>query len=161
MVDPETETVEPDTPEPEAAADGEPIKVPEDHPLVKTLEARKAEMAELRTKLKTFEDAQLSEQERLTRDRDEANARAAAAEAELARLRVASAHGISVEDAELFLTGTDEETLVAQAKRLADRESLSRNRTGAVSPNEGRHAGPPPATPGDQFAEWVEAQYTR
>lgn len=160
MVDPETETVEPDTPEPEAAADGEPIKVPEDHPLVKTLEARKAEMAELRTKLKTFEDAQLSEQERLTRDRDEANARAAAAEAELARLRVASAHGISVEDAELFLTGTDEETLVAQAKRLATREA-DRKRDGQFSPGEGSTPGVVPADPVEQFAEWAKGQFTR
>jgi hypothetical protein len=45
------------------------------------------------------------------------------------RLRVAGDYGISTKraeddgpsDAELFLTGTDEETLIAQAKRLSDR----------------------------------------
>lgn len=41
--------------------------------------------------------------------------------AEALRLRTAVTHGISLEDADLFLTGTDEETLTAQAKRLSDR----------------------------------------
>jgi len=45
------------------------------------------------------------------------------ARAEALRLRVAVEHGISLEDADLFLTGTDEETLTAQAKRLSDREA--------------------------------------
>lgn len=45
--------------------------------------------------------------------------------AETARLRsdIAAAHGISAEDRDLFLTGTDEDTLKAQAQRLADRAS--------------------------------------
>lgn len=40
------------------------------------------------------------------------------------RLTIATAHGITdADDIELFLTGTDEETLTRQAKRLADREA--------------------------------------
>lgn len=53
----------------------------------------------------------------------------AQSEANTMRLRVAGDYGISTKrgddggpsDAELFLTGTDEETLTAQAKRLSDR----------------------------------------
>lgn len=57
------------------------------------------------------------------------------------RARIAAAHGITPEDAELFLTGTDEETLTAQAKRLAERES-ERKRTGNVAPKEGANPRP-------------------
>lgn len=35
--------------------------------------------------------------------------------------RIAGVHGVSAEDAGLFLTGADEETLTAQAARLAER----------------------------------------
>lgn len=38
------------------------------------------------------------------------------------RFKVAVKHGISEEDAELFLTGRDEESLTRQAERLAERE---------------------------------------
>ena len=50
-------------------------------------------------------------------------ARHAATEARALRSDVAARHGISAEDRDLFLTGTDEETLEAQAKRLAERDS--------------------------------------
>ena len=57
------------------------------------------------------------------------------------RSRIAARFGISTEkgakdepsDADLFLTGTDEETLTAQAQRLADRKSKNQN----VAPKEG------------------------
>lgn len=59
----------------------------------------------------------------------------AQAEANTLRLRVAGEFGISTKrgddgepsDADLFLTGTDEETLIAQAKRLADRAAEKAN----------------------------------
>lgn len=57
---------------------------------------------------------------------------------EALKRRVQAAHGISDEDADLFLTGTDEETLTAQAKRLAERDS-ERKRTGNLVPIEGRN----------------------
>lgn len=60
---------------------------------------------------------------------------------EALRSRVQAAHGISNEDAELFLTGTDEETLTAQAKRLADRES-ERKQQGNHVPREGNNPQP-------------------
>ena len=56
--------------------------------------------------------------------------------------RVQAAHGIADEDADLFLTGSDEETLTAQAKRLAERESERKKRSNHV-PNEGSNPQPP------------------
>lgn len=56
---------------------------------------------------------------------------------EALRRRVQAAHSISDEDADLFLTGTDLDTLTAQAKRLADREA-DRKKTGARAPLQGR-----------------------
>lgn len=55
---------------------------------------------------------------------------------EAMRRRVQAAHGISDEDADLFLTGADEESLTAQAKRLADREA-ERKSNGNHVPREG------------------------
>lgn len=56
------------------------------------------------------------------------------------RLTVATKHGITdADDIDLFLTGTDEETLTRQAKRLADREA-DRKRQGNVAPKEGTNA---------------------
>lgn len=57
---------------------------------------------------------------------------------EALRRRVQAAHGIADEDADLFLTGTDEETLTAQAKRLAARES-ERKSNGNHVPTEGNN----------------------
>jgi len=59
-----------------------------------------------------------------------------AAEARALRSDIAAKHGISAEDRDLFLTGTDEETLTAQAKRLSGREA-DRKKQGNVAPREG------------------------
>lgn len=59
---------------------------------------------------------------------------------EALRRRVQAAHGISDDDADLFLTGTDEDSLIAQAKRLSERDA-ERKKQGARVPNEG--ANPP------------------
>ena len=57
---------------------------------------------------------------------------------EHARLRsdIAAKHGISEEDRDLFLTGTDEASLTAQAVRLAERVA-DRKKQGNVAPKEG------------------------
>ena len=64
--------------------------------------------------------------------------------AEALRTSIAARFGISTEkgkdgepsDADLFLTGTDESTLTAQAQRLAARQADSKKQ-GNVAPNEG------------------------
>lgn len=55
---------------------------------------------------------------------------------EALKRRVQAAHGVSDEDADLFLTGADEESLTAQAKRLADRETERKSKGNHV-PREG------------------------
>lgn len=57
---------------------------------------------------------------------------------EALRRRVQAAHGIADEDADLFLTGTDEATLTAQAKRLAERTPDRKNH----APREGDNPRP-------------------
>lgn len=60
---------------------------------------------------------------------------------EALKRRVQAAHGISDEDADLFLTGDDEDTLTAQAKRLAGREA-ERKKQGNHVPGEGNNSRP-------------------
>lgn len=67
-----------------------------------------------------------------------------ATKASALRTRIAAEFGISTKkgpkgepsDADLFLTGTDESTLTAQAQRLAGREA-DRKKQGNVAPKEG------------------------
>ena len=66
----------------------------------------------------------------------EVEQRAIAAETKALRAEIANAHGISAEDRDLFLTGADEESLTAQAKRLADRETERKSKGNHV-PREG------------------------
>lgn len=70
------------------------------------------ELAQIRDSQKSAEQRQAEE---LARFREEA----ATARTESLRWRIAATHGISAEDAELFLTGRDEDTMTAQATRLA------------------------------------------
>lgn len=74
----------------------------------------------------------------------EMETRATKAEQESLRSRVAAEFGVSTKkgpkgepsDADLFLTGTDESTLTAQAQRLAGREE-DRKKQGNFAPKEG------------------------
>lgn len=76
---------------------------------------------------------------------------------EALRRRVQAAHGISDEDADLFLTGTDEGALTAQAKRLADRES-ERKKGNNVSPREGNN---PKSGNGDPMREFTRGLFAK
>lgn len=66
----------------------------------------------------------------------EVEKRASDAESKALRSDVAARHGISAEDRDLFLTGSDEDTLTAQAQRLAAR-SADVKKHGNVAPKEG------------------------
>jgi hypothetical protein len=60
----------------------------------------------------------------------------AEAEARALRSDIATKHGISAEDRDLFLTGSDEAALEAQAKRLAERNA-DQKKNGNRAPKEG------------------------
>lgn len=74
-------------------------------------------------RLKEIEDASKSEAQRATERLAAMEKELAAARVDGLRLRVAAKHGISEEDADLFLTGSDEESLTRQAERLQARDA--------------------------------------
>lgn len=78
-------------------------------------------LAEAKAKLDQIEAANMSDLERAQKEAADAKEAAAKATAEALRFRVAAQHGISDEDADLFLTGTDLDTLTRQATRLKER----------------------------------------
>lgn len=108
--------------------------------------------AEAAKKLADLEESQKSEVQKAADAKAQAEKDRDDARAEALRLRIATKHGISDEDADLFLTGTDEDTLTRQAERLAGRES-ERKKQGNVAPKEG--ANNSPSTGGDNMREFT------
>lgn len=101
----------------------------------------KKALAEERRRASQAEKTAKALQARLDELAADAAARAAKAEADAMRWRIAAKNGISDEDAELFLTGSDEETLSRQAERFKE---LS------FKPSKGTHVpgvGNQPGTP--------------
>jgi len=74
--------------------------------------------AELTARLKAIEDRDLSDLEKARRDAQEAQQAAEKATRDALRFRIAAANSISDEDADIFLTGPDEESIKRQAERL-------------------------------------------
>jgi hypothetical protein len=104
-------------------------------------EKKAKENAAARLELDELRKSQLSTEEKLAAELGEVAKRAARAEAEALRWRIAAKHGILDDDAELFLTGTDEETLSRQAERFRD---LSvRPLKGTHVPGVGNQPSPP------------------
>lgn len=102
--------------------------------------AKPADYDDLKAKAAKWDQAEAankSELEKAGEAKQKAEAERDAARAEALRYKVASKHGISDEDAELFLTGTDEETLTRQAERLTQRDS-DRKKTGNHVAREGQ-----------------------
>jgi hypothetical protein len=77
--------------------------------------------ADALAKIKEYEDRDKSDLEKATETAKSAAEERDAAKAEALRLRIAIKHGISDEDAELFLTASDEDTLTRQAEKLSER----------------------------------------
>lgn len=118
----------------------------------RTEERRKAK-TEASTKYADYEDLKKAAEGKKTADDRlaELERKYAQSEANSLRLRVAGDFGISTKrgdngepsDADLFLTGTDEETLTAQAKRLSDRAAeqakaeADRKKKHPIVPKEG------------------------
>ena len=101
-------------------------------------EKRAKENAAAAQRLAEIEEANKTEAQKTAERLAEAEKAAAEARSEALRLRIATKHGISDEDADLFLTGTDEETLTRQAERLSARQAEQRKQ-GNYAPREGAH----------------------
>lgn len=136
----------PPAPTPEAKPE-DALQDPGKKALAEERAARKAaekQRAELESRLKEFEDRDKTEAQKLAERAEAAEKTAADKDAELLRLRTALKHGISDEDAETFLTGTDEATLTRQAERLAALRGSATPGTPKPDPSQGvRSAGPP------------------
>lgn len=96
-------------------------------------------------RLGEIEEANKTEAQKAADQLTAAQNDAAEARAEALRFRIASKFQVSDEDADLFLTGTDEESLTKQAQRLTDRIE-ERKKTGNQVPREGQQT---PAVEGD------------
>lgn len=149
------------TPDPQ----GDPASAAEDKPLGENGEkALKAEReartaaeksaAALQKQLDDIAAANLSDLEKAQKLAADAQAEAAKATAEATRLRIAAKHGISDEDADLFLTGSDVETVERQAAALVARTST------APKPDlsQGTKGAPAGTSPEQDFATFLGAQ---
>lgn len=86
--------------------------------------------------LASLKDSQKSSEQKFEERLSGMEKRAQEAEARALRSDIATKHGISAEDRDLFLTGSDEAALEAQAKRLAERVA-DQKKNGNRAPKEG------------------------
>ena len=151
--------VEPTATEP--PAEDRPKVVPA-HELAGERKARQAaERAtqELQARLDQIEAAKLSDLERVQKQNESLAEKASAAEAKVLRLEIANEYHISKDDAEIFLTGKDVDTLTAQAKRLAELSTVEPGEpVTAPGPRADLSQGPkgaPPALNSDGLTEAI------
>lgn len=123
-------------------------------------EKRAKDNAAAATKLAELEDAQKSETQKLTDAKTAAEADAADARADALRWKIAAKFGVSDDDAETFLTGTDEDTLTRQAERLATLAKTDGNVPGPRPDlSQGARSGEPQGgEPAQQFANFLKGQ---
>lgn len=113
--------------------------------------------AALQKQLDEINAANLSDLEKAQKEAADAQAAATKAQAEALRYRVAAKNSISDEDAELFLTGTDEDTLTRQAARLVERTPTSPR----PDPSQGSKGEDTSGSTAEQFAAAIEDSFTR
>ena len=94
-------------------------------------------------KLAKIEQSQKSEAEKTAERIAALERQVAEAARDATRFKVAARFGIADEDVELFLTGADEKTLVAQAERLAAKTAADDRQRRNVVPKEGTNSGAP------------------
>lgn len=112
----------------------------------KKWEARAKENSKAATQLAAIEEANKTEAQKTADRLAAAEKDAADARRDALKFKIASKFSIGEEDADLFLTGSDEESLTKQAERLTARES-ERKKTNNVVPKEGAT---PPAGASDE-----------
>jgi membrane protein involved in colicin uptake len=107
--------------------------------------------AEAAKRLAEIEEANKTEAQRTADRLAAAEQEAADARREALKFKIASKFQIGDEDADLFLTGSDEESLTRQAERLTAREG-ERKKNGNHVPREGTTTGEPRA---DEMREFT------
>lgn len=90
--------------------------------------------------LTALRDSATTAEQRFEARLAEVEKRAEKAELDALRSSIAAAHGISAEDRDLFLVGSDADALTAQATRLAERVAVHK-KAGNVAPKEGAATG--------------------
>ena len=134
---PETPSPEPADPNPTETVEFWKQKAREQEKRAKDNAAAAKRLAEIEEAQKTETEKAADRMRTLETERDQAVQ-------EALRFKVAAKFGIGDDDVDLFLTGTDEETLTKQAERLSQRTS-DRKKQGNVVPREGT----PPREPVD------------
>ncbi len=136
MTDPTPDAPATDTPDPKPDAPKPTDTVDYWKQRSRENEAKAKANADAAKRLAEIEEAQKTEAQKTADRLAAAETAAEEARREALRLRVSARFGISEEDADLFLVGTDEATLVKQAERLAGREA-ERKKNGNHVPREG------------------------
>lgn len=106
----------------------------------------KERLAEFERAQQEAEDAKLSDQQRIEKERDEAKSASEKATLEAARLRALVKFGLSEEDLE-FIHGSTEEEVLASAERYSERHGSSGTPLPSNRPRAPRGGGNPSATP--------------
>lgn len=105
--------------------------------------AAEKELKALKSRIEEFEAEKLSKEEKIAKEAADAKSEAEKAKVEALRWRIAAKHGISDEDAEIILTGSDEETLTRQAEWLIQRAPVN-GKGGPPIPGVGSRPEKPP-----------------
>lgn len=142
-----------DAPAPDQAPEADQQPETFDAEYVKKLRAESAKYrteakanADAAKRLAEIEEANKTEAQKVADRLAAAEKDAADARREALKFKIASKFSIGDEDADLFLTGSDEASLTKQAERLSARE-VDRKKQGNVVPKEGAT---PPASPTDE-----------
>jgi len=157
----ETTTQAPAAEAPETGAVGEPkgtdtfLNEESKRAVLDELYASRESVKQLKQQLSDYEAEKLSDLEKAQKAAADAQAAAAEAQREAMRYRLAAQHGISQEDAEIFLTGGTEEAMAAQAARLAAR--VQEPKSPKPDLTQGGGQGTPPALNSDALTESLKA----
>ncbi|WP_353707613.1 hypothetical protein ABRQ22_17280 [Cellulosimicrobium sp. ES-005] len=114
--------------------------------------AKFADYDELKAKAQQLDDSQQTTATRIAKLEKELESTRTTA----LRSRIQAKHGISDEDAELFLTAADEATLTKQAERLAETAD-DRRKNGNRDPLAGRTPSNPGGGPDAAKREWLRS----
>lgn len=129
-------------------------QLPDDHPLVKRLEAQKQTIAELRPKAKIVDDATnaaKTDAEKIAGLQEQVDGIPKTVAAAL-REHLVALHSFDKDDADLFLTGDTPELVLKQAARLLEQGGDGAKRKNYVK-NEGGQTGKPAESENGKFAK--------